>query len=180
MPRRRYVRRGALIIFLYSFVKGTTLFEVKLSSPSMLNTFFIRGLDIVTRSLCFPLLSRLFLADLIRTIPETIRLVFDFCLSPACSAASPARTKILIQIVTNAIPLYQQHTGLCGPLRAMPYRLLQFRLGEGREVTPDDPNLLEIQSTIPSTRADIISALEILRTPAWERSRVCLNELLVV
>ncbi|KAF8076761.1 hypothetical protein FPV67DRAFT_1472577 [Lyophyllum atratum] len=149
-------------------------FDIKLHSPPYLNAFLVSGLEAVAQSLCLQLRSQWFLADLLRLIPDTTRLVFDFCSSPACLAVPNARRTLLNRIVANALPFYQMHTGFCGPMRPLPYRLLQYHLREARISDTDDAELKtpkEVQSVIPSSRADVVSALEVLRLESREEAR---------
>ncbi|KAG5648745.1 hypothetical protein DXG03_000092 [Asterophora parasitica] len=72
---------------------------------------------------------------------------------------------------TNALPFYKIHGEFCGPLRALPYRLLQFCLRETRLSAPDDMALRGLQDVIPSDKADVSSALECLRSGCRDEAR---------
>lgn len=149
-------------------------FDIKLHSPPYLDAFLVSGLEAVARSLCLRLRSQWFLADLRKLIPDTTRLVFDFCSSPACLAVPQARKKLLKRILANALPFYEMHPGFCGPLKSLPYRLLQYHLREARTSDTDEADLKtlkDVQSVIPATRADLISALEILRLESQNGAR---------
>ncbi|KAG6891314.1 hypothetical protein C0992_009195 [Termitomyces sp. T32_za158] len=106
--------------------------------------------------------------DLLRLIPDSIRLLFDFYSSPACLASLESRRKLLNRVVMNVIPFYNLHTGFCGPLKTLPYRLLRYHLQN-----PDlEENQLmvisEAQAIIPASKTDIVSALEMMRLERQE------------
>ncbi|KAF5387623.1 hypothetical protein D9615_000714 [Tricholomella constricta] len=148
-----------------------TTFDIKIHSPPYLDAFLVSGLEIVTQALCLRLRSQWFLADLLRLIPDTTRLVFDFCSSSACVAAPDARKKLLHRLITNALSFYKMHPGFCGPLRPLPYRLLQFCLRETPSADPGNMIFEEVQSVIPSDKADVNSAIQFLRLGCREESR---------
>lgn len=161
-------------IFPGGSVRYKEFFEVELETPLMFNTFLVLGLDIVTQALSLPLKSRISLARVMRMIPGTTRLVFDFCSSSACFASTKLRHKLLTQLVANASPFYHQNPGLCGFLKVLPFRLLQFRFQGWQEIDVDGVKPQETISFIPSTKADVLSALTLVRAQPWEDPKVVL------
>ncbi|KAG6832347.1 hypothetical protein H0H87_001811 [Tephrocybe sp. NHM501043] len=166
------------------FFKDTSLsesvvtnFEIKLHSPAYLNGFLLSGIEAVLQALCLPLRSHWFLADLLPLIPSSTRLLFDFYASPACQATPESRRKLLNQVVSNVIPFYKLHTGFCGPLKALPYRLLQYHL-RSSELQHNEFEALEEQSIIPASRADVVSALEILRSEPLDEAKAIVLQFL--
>ena len=161
-------------IFPGGSVRYKDFFEVELETPSMFNNFLVLGLDIVTQALSLPLKSRISLTSVMRMIPGTTRLVFDFCSSSACFASTKLRHKLLTQLVTNASPFYHQNPGLCGFLKVLPFRLLQFRFQRRQEIDVDEVRPQEAMPFIPSTKADVLSALTLIRAQTWEDPKVAL------
>ncbi|KAG5733468.1 Serine/threonine-protein kinase atr, partial [Termitomyces sp. T112] len=105
-----------------------SVFEIKLHSPYYFDAFLLSGIEAVSQTLCLPMRSKWFFSDLLRLIPDSTRLLFDFYSSPSCLASPDLRRKLLNRVVMNVIPFYRLHPGFCGPLKALPYRLLQYQL----------------------------------------------------
>lgn len=72
----------------------------------------------------------------------------------------------------NVIPFYKLHTGFCGPLKALPYRLLRYRLGSSGLGETEIKVINEAQTVIPAFRTDIVSALEMMRLERLEEEMV--------
>ncbi|KAG5654241.1 hypothetical protein H0H81_005928 [Sphagnurus paluster] len=73
----------------------------------------------------------------------------------------------------NALPFYTAHPGICGQLKPLPFRLLQFQLQQTSlsNLSTDFKKKERVQPAIPSDRADIISALEILRLESRDEAK---------
>ena len=134
----------------------------------------------MARAVCFTTLSQGFLSALIRRVSETARVVFDYYSSPACLATYDERTILLARVIASVVPLHHMYTDFSGPLRALPFRLLRFQLDA--RLHSDGPltdlSVLAGNSIIPAMKADISTALEMLRTESWgdagEEMQVCI------
>jgi hypothetical protein len=121
-------------------------------------------------ALCLPLLSHVFMTDFVRIAPETVRLVFEFCLSPKFPTDVVNRDKTLLGIMSVTKQFYHAFPGFCGPLRSMPLRHLQFRLKEAKAGHLDVTKELDI---IPATKADVLSALNLFERDCPLPLQVC-------
>ncbi|KNZ76453.1 Serine/threonine-protein kinase atr [Termitomyces sp. J132] len=148
-----------------------SVFEIKLHSPSYFDAFLLNGIEAVSQTLCLPMRSKWFFSDLLRLIPDSTRLLFDFYSSPSCLASSDLRRKLLNRVVMNVIPFYRLHPGFCGPLKALPYRLLQYQLRSPDLQDTEVKVINEAQMVISASRTDIVSALQIVRTEPLERAK---------
>lgn len=148
--------------------------NIIIATTSQLDAFAITVLEVITSVLGPPFLSHWFFVDLIRRTSETIRLTFDYYLSPACSTTVENRTKLLGRTVVCGALLFQSRPGLAGPVIRLPYRLLRFRFEVTTTSDPDDLTLQEVfrsSAVIPSPHADISAALNSVRAEVGDTQK---------
>ena len=144
-------------------------FNIVIGTSSQLDTFVVLALEFMSQGVCSPTLSQGFFASLIRKVSETARLVFDYFLSSASHATPDERVVFLTRVVAAVVPLHRMYADFSGPLRSLPYRLLRFRLDAkpGSNNASSDLNTSAESLIIPSMKADICAALEMLRIESW-------------
>lgn len=143
--------------------------NIIIATTSQLDSFAIMVLEVITSVLGPAFLSQWFFVDLIRRTSETIRLTFDYYLSPACSTTILKRIKLLAKTVVCGASLFQYRPDLAGPVIRLPYRLLRFRFDAipTSDVEAIDITLQETfrsSSATPSPHADISAALDSIKT----------------
>ncbi|KAG6868123.1 hypothetical protein C0993_007327 [Termitomyces sp. T159_Od127] len=140
-----------------------------------LRMFLVECLDIV----------RDFASSPTPLIPSSVKLFKDASLSQ--SVVTPFEIKLHsspyfdafllsgIEAVSQALclPIRSKwlHTGFCGPLKALPYRLLRYHL-RSPDLGETELNVInEVQAVIPAFRTDIVSALEMIRLERLEEKK---------
>ena len=154
-------------------MKDPEPFNIVIGTSSQLDTFIVLALEFMSQAVCSSTLSQGFLSALVRQVSETARVVFDHSLSPACYATPDERLVLLTKVVGAAAPLHHLYADFSGPLAALPYRLLRFRLDAkpGSNIPSVDLSLVAGNSIIPAMKADIYATLEMLRGESWADAR---------
>ncbi|KAJ6486408.1 hypothetical protein C8R47DRAFT_1216527 [Mycena vitilis] len=147
-------------------------YSLTLESIEDLPTFLSTTVAILVHSICPPLLSQWFLADLSRQITETVSKAFAYCLSSSCVASGEKRATALMKLAVLPLSLSSLFPNFTRYTPDLLFRLLRHRLLEGPN-TGWEVIDFELQKTFqspqfaPPSRADLMEIASVLSIEAW-------------